>query len=112
MCLTTRGMQQTMLHAVASPRRRAILQLIWDRELSAGEIAGHFPISWPAVSQNLGVLRRAGVVSERRDGTRRLYRADREALGPLGEVIRSMWAADLESLAALAEAHQRSSTQR
>jgi DNA-binding transcriptional ArsR family regulator len=93
-----------LLSALASPRRRAILGLIWDRELSAGEIARHFPISWPAISQNLGVLRRAGVIVERREGTRRLYRADRSALGPLAEVISAMWAADLERLGRLAEA--------
>ena len=96
-------MESALIRAVASPRRCAILKLIWDHELAAGEIAAHFTISWPAVSQNLGVLRRAGAVTERRDGTRRLYRADREALGPLAEVVRSMWAADLETLRILVE---------
>ena len=95
-----------MLQAVASPRRRAILGLIWDRELTAGEIARQFPVSWSAVSQNLGVLRRAGVLCERREGTHRLYRANRAALGPLAEVLRAMWATDLERLAALAEAEE------
>ena len=100
-------MEPDLLSALASPRRRAILGLVWDRELSAGQIARHFPVSWPAISQNLGVLRRAGVVVERREGTRRLYRADRAALGPLAEVIASMWASDLERLAELAAAHER-----
>ena len=93
-----------MLKAVASSRRCAILGLIWERELSAGEIASHFSVSWPAISQNLTVLRRSGAITERRAGTRRLYRADQQALGPLAEVIRSMWRSDLETLRLLAEA--------
>ncbi len=98
-----------MLQAVANERRRAILGLIWDRELAAGDIARSFPVSWPAISQSLGVLRRAGAISERRDGTHRYYRADRTALGPLAEVIRAMWATDLARLATLAEAEDRRS---
>src|SRR6266516_8170002 len=95
---------QTVLDAVSSPRRRTILRLVWDDELSAGEIASRFDISWPAVSQNLRVLREAGLVKERRDGNRRLYRADRRALGPLGVVVRRMWEQDLAELKRLAEA--------
>jgi DNA-binding transcriptional ArsR family regulator len=97
-------MESAMLKAVASPRRCAILELIWERELSAGEIAAHFTVSWPAISQNLTVLRQSGAITERRDGTRRLYRADQQALGPLAAVIRSMWTSDLETLRILAEA--------
>jgi DNA-binding transcriptional ArsR family regulator len=89
--------QQT-LDAIASPRRREMLRLVWDRELSAGEIASHFDVSWPAVSQNLNVLREAGLVSERREGRRRLYRAEPRALGPLAEALREMWKSDLKSL--------------
>jgi DNA-binding transcriptional ArsR family regulator len=100
-------MDPTLLSTLANPRRRAIIRLVWDRELSAGEIARHFPVSWSAVSQNLGVLRRAGVVTERRDGTRRLYRADRDALGPLADVLAAMWETDLERLATLAEGAER-----
>jgi DNA-binding transcriptional ArsR family regulator len=98
---------QAVLDAVASPRRRQILRLVWDRELSAGEIAERFEVSWPAVSQNLRVLREAGLLTERRDGNRRLYRADREALGPLAAVIRRMWEDDLAELRDLAEAEER-----
>ena len=100
-------MDPALLSALASPRRRAILGLVWDRELSAGEIARHFPVSWPAISQNLGVLRRAGVVTERREGTRRLYRADRAALGPLAEVVAGMGAAARERLGQWAESAAR-----
>jgi DNA-binding transcriptional ArsR family regulator len=97
-------MDATLLKAVASPRRCAILGLIWERELSAGEIAAQFDVSWPAISQNLAVLRRSGAITERREGTRRLYRADLVVLAPLTEVIRSMWASDLDTLRFLVEA--------
>src|SRR5947209_7619339 len=94
---------QTALEAIANPRRRAILRLVWKRELSAGEIASHFDVSWPAVSQNLRVLRSAGLVTERRDGNRRMYRANKQALRPLEPVLRRLWAAELSRLKRLAE---------
>lgn len=89
---------QAHLKAISNPRRREILRLVWDGELSAGQIAARFDVSWPAVSQNLNVLRRAGLIFERRDGARRLYRADREALGSLEVVLRDMWEQDLDRL--------------
>lgn len=89
---------QAVLDAISSPRRRKILRLVWDEELSAGEIAGKFDVSWPAVSQNLKVLRTAGLVRERREGTKRFYRADREALGPVSDVLRQIWEQDLDAL--------------
>ncbi len=89
---------QAMLDAISSPRRREILRLVWDRERSAGEIAGRFDVSWPAISQNLRILRRAGLLVERREATRRLYRADRSAAGPLADVLEQMWRADLARL--------------
>ena len=55
---------QDVLDAVSNPRRRAILRLVWTRELSAGEIASRFDVSWPAVSQNLRVLKEAGLVKD------------------------------------------------
>ena len=67
---------EAALRAIAEPHRRQILRLVWDSELSAGEIATHFEVSRPAVSQHLAVLRDVGLVSERRSGTRRLYRAE------------------------------------
>lgn len=88
---------------VAEPRRRAILQLVWSRELAAGDIAAHFDVSFPAVSQHLGVLRDAGFVSVRRDGRARLYRADRKALGPLRPILEKMWNEKLDRLASLIE---------
>ena len=98
---------QTALEAIANPRRRAILRLVWKRELSAGEIASNFDVSWPAVSQNLRILRDAGLVTERRDGNRRLYRADRRALGPLAKAVQSMWEEDLAQLKRVVESDRR-----
>jgi DNA-binding transcriptional ArsR family regulator len=91
------------LQVIAEPRRREILRLVWEREVSAGDIAARFDVSFPAVSQHLAVLREAGFVSVRRDGTRRLYRADRERLGDLAGVLQRMWASTLDELAVLAE---------
>jgi DNA-binding transcriptional ArsR family regulator len=96
------------LRAVSAPRRRAIIRLVWDRELSAGQIASHFDdVSWAAVSQHLRILREAGLVRERRAGNYRLYRADQRALGPLRAALKSMWEQDLAALGALAEEEQR-----
>ena len=89
---------QAILDAIVSPRRREILRLVWDRELSAGEIASRFEISWPAVSQNLGVLLKAGLIAERREANRRFYRAKPQALGSLRAAVEEMWAQDLGRL--------------
>jgi len=97
------GVQEAGLRAIASPRRREILRLVWDRERSSGEIASHFNVSWPAISQNLRVLEDVGFVRARRSGTTRLYRANRTRLGPLKAVLLKMWEADLDRLALLAE---------
>ncbi len=97
---------QEVLDAISSPRRREILRLVWDRERSAGDIAGRFEVSWPAVSQNLRVLRRAGLLTERRDGTHRFYKADPRSLGPLEAVLREMWEQDFDALARTIEADQ------
>jgi DNA-binding transcriptional ArsR family regulator len=98
---------EAALRAVASPRRREILRLVWARELTSGDIAAHFDVTWPAISQNLRVLEGAGLVRTRRKGTARLYRADRARLGPLKSVLRKMWETDLDRLARLAEAEER-----
>ena len=91
------------LMPIASPRRREILRLVWDEERASGEIATHFDVSWPAISQNLRVLEDAGLVKTRRAGKSRLYRANRARLGPLKSVLLKMWEDDLDRLAALAE---------
>jgi DNA-binding transcriptional ArsR family regulator len=97
---------QSTLDAVASPRRRAILRLVWDREPPAGDIAANFDISWPAISQNLRVLCDAGLITQRKSGHFRLYQANRDALGPLEPFLRAMWAADLDQLRQVVERDQ------
>ncbi len=87
------------LKAIAEPRRRAILRLVADDELAAGEIAGAFDVSRTAVSQHLTVLKNAGLLTERREGTRRLYRARPEGLDGLQEFLNEMWAASLDAAA-------------
>jgi DNA-binding transcriptional ArsR family regulator len=94
---------QAVLDAISSPRRREILRLVWERELPAGDIAARFDVSWPAISQNLAVLRRAGLVTERREANRRLYRADPQALGSIRAVLQEMWAQDLDRLRRVVE---------
>ena len=96
------------LSALSSPRRREILRLVWSEELPAGEIARAFDVRWPAISQNLRVLKESGLVRERRAGTSRLYRADRIALRPLEAYLRRMWERDVDRLRLLAEAEERS----
>jgi DNA-binding transcriptional ArsR family regulator len=84
--------------ALAEPRRRQILLELGADELSAGEIAARFEVTRPAISQHLAVLRHAGLVAERRLGTRRLYRTRREGLVPLRDWVDAFW---LDSLGAL-----------
>jgi len=92
------------LRAVADPTRRAILRLVRDGELAAGEIATHFPsISRPAVSQHLRVLSDAGLVDVRPDGNRRLYRWRREGLHDAAAFVEEMWSDSLARLKAAAE---------
>lgn len=95
-----------VLRAIAEPHRREILRLA-SNEISAGEIASHFELTRPAVSQHLRVLREAGLVGERRDGARRLYRARPEALAELREYLEGFWGEGLERLRFHAEAEQR-----
>ena len=89
---------EVALRAIAEPHRRQILRLVWDAELSAGEIASHFDVTRPAVSQHLNVLKGAGLVSERRNGTRRLYRARPEGLADLKEFLTEFWDVRLDAL--------------
>ena len=95
------------LRAIAQPRRRGILRLVWDGELSAGEIASHFDVTRPAISQHLNVLKEAGLVSERRNGTKRLYRARPEGLVELKAFLDEFWGDRLEVLKREAEREER-----
>lgn len=98
---------EAALKALAGPRRREILRLVMDAERSAGDIASHFSISGPAVSQHLGVLKEAGLVSERRNGTKRFYRARPEGLAELKEFLDEFWGDKLEALKREAEREER-----
>jgi len=94
---------EAAIRALAEPRRRRILELVRDEELTAGEIASEFDVTRPAVSQHLAVLRDAGLLQERRLGTRRLYRARREGLEDVREFIEGFWDDGLERLKLAAE---------
>ena len=94
------------LRALAEPRRRAILQLVAQTELPAGQIAEAFDVTRTAVSQHLGVLKNAGLLHERRDGTRRLYRARPEGLAGLQAFLDQMWSTSLQTAARLVEAER------
>ena len=91
------------LRAIAEPRRREILDLVRDRELTAGDIATHFDVSRPAVSQHLRVLVAADLLSERRAGARRLYRARPEGLAELRTYLEEFWQQGLASLKSAVE---------
>jgi DNA-binding transcriptional ArsR family regulator len=85
-------LETPVLSAIASPRRREILRLVWERELPAGAIHAAMPdVTFGAVSLQLRALRQAGLVAARSESRNRYYRARREALGPVGEVLERMW---------------------
>ena len=94
------------IRAIAEPNRRRILKLVSGSELSAGEIAASFEITRPAVSQHLSVLRDAGLVSERRDGTRRLYSLRPEGFADLKSFLEAFWDDSLERLKEAAETEE------
>ena len=98
---------EAALKAIAEPRRRQILALVRDGELAAGEIAAHFDVTRPAVSQHLSVLKEAGLVTERRNGTRRLYRARPEGLAELKAFLEGFWDDRLDALKREAEKEER-----
>ena len=96
------------LKALAEPRRREILRLVWSQELPATEIAARFrDVTRPAISQHLTVLREADLVTERRDGTRRLYRANTQTMAELRAFLDDYWTSGLERLRDAAEAAQK-----
>jgi DNA-binding transcriptional ArsR family regulator len=96
-----------VIAAVASPRRREILRLVWRHELKAGAIHQAMPdVTFGAVSMHLRALAEAGLVDVRVEGRQRIYRARREALGPIGQVLEQMWGQALWRLKVLAEFEQ------
>jgi DNA-binding transcriptional ArsR family regulator len=96
-----------LLAAIASPRRREILRLVWREEVSAGDIHRAMPdVSFGAVSLQLASLKRAGLIDVRAEGRSRLYRARREALSPVATVLETMWRDALWRLKLAAELEQ------
>jgi DNA-binding transcriptional ArsR family regulator len=94
---------QTALRAIAEPRRRAILRLVLAEEMTAGAIASEFDVTREAISQHLRVLRNAGLVTERREGARRYYRARPESFAEIRPFLEEMWDDSLALLKAAAE---------
>jgi DNA-binding transcriptional ArsR family regulator len=92
-----------VLRALADPHRREIIRLIQDTELPAGQIAAHFTLTQQAVSQHLMVLKRAGLLEERRQGTRRLYRFQPASLQPVREMLDEFWPDALQRLKRVVE---------
>ena len=96
------------IQALAEPNRFAILQLLQKQELPAGKIAENFKgITRPAVSQHLGVLKNAGLISERREGTSRIYRVQPEGFSKLKTLLEDFWDPKLEKLKMAAEKEEK-----
>jgi DNA-binding transcriptional ArsR family regulator len=101
-----------LLRALAEPQRRRVLELIGQDERASGEIAEHFDISPQAVSQHLKVLREAGLLRERRSGTRRLYAVRPEAVDDVRAYLDRLWPASLARLKDVVERDQRAGKRR
>src|SRR5436190_14281202 len=96
------------LQALGDPTRRSVLEELRDGPRAVGEIAARLPVSRPAVSQHLRVLKEAGLVSERQNGTRRLYRVDPDGLADVREYLEGFWKEALANFKAAAEEEERS----
>jgi DNA-binding transcriptional ArsR family regulator len=99
---------QAVIQGLSEPRRREILRLVQGTDLAAGEIAAQFDVTRPAISQHLTVLKNAGLVSERREGTRRFYRARPEGMAELRSFLEGFWDERLDNLKVAAEQEGRS----
>lgn len=88
---STPSAPDAVLRALADPHRREILRLVRHTELPAGRIAASFPLTQQAVSQHIGVLKQAGLLTERREGTRRLYALRHESLEPVRALLAEFW---------------------
>jgi DNA-binding transcriptional ArsR family regulator len=99
---------RTAMDALGDPTRRAIFEQLRRGPRAVGEIASELPVSRPAVSQHLRVLKDAGLVTERREGTRRLYRLDPDGLGELRDYFDDFWTEALAGFKAAAERERRS----
>ncbi|MDA8074239.1 MAG: metalloregulator ArsR/SmtB family transcription factor [Actinomycetota bacterium] len=105
---STPAAPDAVLRALADPHRRQILRLVQHTELPAGRIAGSFTLTQQAVSQHLGVLKHAGLLTERREGARRLYKLRHESLEPVRQLLSELWPDALSRLKQAVEtAHPR-----
>ena len=100
------------LRALADPTRRQILVLVWDEERPAGDIAGHFSLTRPAISQHLNVLLDSNLIAVRQEGTRRLYHANLEEIARLRSELEAFWDGRLQRLKAAAERAQKAKGKR
>ena len=98
---------EATLRAIAEPRRLEIIRVLGGQELSAGEVAAHFDVTRPAISQHLRVLAAAGLVVMRKQGTRRMYRARPEKLAEVRSYLEEFWSDRLQRLKQTAEAEER-----
>jgi DNA-binding transcriptional ArsR family regulator len=96
-----------VIAALADPTRRAVFEQLRGGPRPVGEIAAGLPVSRPAVSQHLRVLKEAGLVTERKDGTRRLYRIDPNGVGAIRDYFDQFWTDALAAFKAAAEAEQK-----
>ena len=100
-------LEPSVIAAVASPRRREILRLVWEHELGAGEIHAAMPdVSFGAVSQQLRTLQNAGLLDCRREHRRRFYKASRAPLGPVAASLEQLWGDALSRLKLQVELEQ------
>jgi DNA-binding transcriptional ArsR family regulator len=98
------SLDASVLHALASPRRREILRIVWNGEQTAGAIARAMPdVTFGAISLQLRALTEAGLLESRAEQTRRYYRARRDALAPVAELLEQMWSDALWKLKLAAE---------
>ena len=96
-------MTSDVFQVLAEPRRRDVLALVAERERTAGEIAERFDVTRQAISQHLRILLEAGLITERREGTRRWYSARPEGLEDVRAYVAAMWPGALDRLKAAAE---------
>ena len=101
--------QALALNALGDPTRRAIFERLADRPSAVGELARAFPVSRPAVSQHLKVLKDAGLVVDRPDGNRRIYQVDPDGVAALREYLEQFWTRSLAAFRQAAEEPQRRS---
>ena len=97
---------EAALTALSDPTRRLVFERILGAPRPVAAIAEGWPVSRPAVSQHLKVLKEAGLITERRDGTRRFYMANPQALGELRAAIEAMWHEALDGMAAAIDREQ------